>query len=254
MQIFNTHSHLQDKDDNQIKQTIETCKDYNVSNLCLIGYDCASSKRAIEVARQYENVYAACGLQPEEVSSFDGNFDNFIKLFDDPKCICIGEIGLDYYYGKESKNYQLECFERQLQIACNYKKPIEIHCREAFEDTYNLLNKYHKQLDGIILHCYSGSEQMMQRFIKLGAYISISGVVTFKNAKEIKEVVKSCPLDRLLVETDDPYLTPVPYRGKENNPAYVYYVVKEIAAIKGLSEQEVAKITYENAKKVFHLC
>ena len=254
MKIFNTHSHLQDKDDNQIAQTIESLNDFNVSDVCLIGYDHDSSKRALEVAHKYNNIYAACGLQPEEVAKFDGNFDKFKPLFNDEKCICIGEIGLDYYYGKETRDYQLECFERQLQIACNYNKPIEIHCRDAFEDTYNLLEKYHKQLDGIILHCYSGSVEMMNRFLKLGAYISISGVVTFKNAKEIKEVVKNCPLDKLLVETDDPYLTPVPFRGKENNPGYVYYVVKEIAMLKEKDEQEIANITHNNAKKVFHLC
>lgn len=253
MKIFNTHSHLQDKDDLEIKNILEITKEYNVSDICVIGYDFNSSKRALEVARQYPNIYAVCGLQPEEVSDFDGNFDKFIELFDDEKCVCIGEIGLDYYYGKETKDKQLECFEKQLQIACNYKKPIEIHCRDAYEDTYNLLAKYKDRLDGIIMHCYSGSKEMAQRFLKLGAYLSISGVVTFKNAKEIKDVVLMCPMDRLLVETDDPYLTPVPFRGKENNPAYVYYVVKEIANLKQMDEQEVASITYANAKKVFHL-
>ena len=144
-------------------------------------------------------------------------------------------------------------FERQLQIACNYKKPITIHCRDAHEDTYNLLEKYKDGLDGIILHCYTGSVEMMERYLKLGAYISITGVVTFKNAKTIKEVVKACPLDRLLVETDDPYLTPVPYRGQENKPSYVYYFVNEIATLKELSFEEVSKATFENAKRVFHL-
>ena len=253
MEIFNTHSHLQDKDDNQIKELLDNCKSLNVTKVCAIGIDVETSKRAIEVANNFSNVYAACGLQPEEVEKFDGNFDHFIELFDNPKCICIGEIGLDYHYGKETKQLQLECFEKQLQIACNYKKPIEIHCRDAYEDTYNLLEKYHDKLDGIILHCYSGSSEMAKRFLKIGAYISISGVVTFKNAKEIKEVVNNCPLDRLLVETDDPYLTPVPYRGKENQPAYVYYVVEEIAKIKGLSVEEAALATYNNALRVFHL-
>lgn len=251
--IFNTHSHINDKDINEAHELVNECLENGVNKIAVVGYDYASSLRALNLAKANENVYAICGLQPGGVDEFDGNFTDFMELFNDEKCICIGEIGLDYYYGKDNKELQLKYFEKQLQIACNYKKPIEIHCRDAHEDTYNLLEKYHKQLDGIILHCYTGSVEMMKRYIKLGAYISISGVVTFKNAKTIKEVVEACPIERLLVETDDPYLTPVPFRGKENHPSYVKYVVKEIANIKNMEESEVANITYNNAIKVFHL-
>ena len=251
--IFNTHSHINDKTLQEAQELVNECLQDNVNKIAVVGYDYASSLRALNLAKSIENVYAICGLQPGGVDEFNGDFSEFIELFNDEKCICIGEIGLDYYYGKDNKELQLKYFEEQLQIACNYKKPIEIHCRDAHEDTYNLLNKYHKKLDGIILHCYTGSVEMMQRYLKLGAYISISGVVTFKNAKTIKEVVEVCPIDRLLVETDDPYLTPVPFRGKENHPSYVKYVVREIAAIKNMEESEVANITYNNATKVFHL-
>ena len=251
--IFNTHSHINDKTLQEAQELVNECLESNVNKIAVVGYDYASSLRALNLAKSIENVYAICGLQPGGVDEFNGDFSEFIELFNDEKCICIGEIGLDYYYGKDNKELQLKYFEEQLQIACNYKKPIEIHCRDAHEDTYNLLNKYHKKLDGIILHCYTGSVEMMQRYLKLGAYISISGVVTFKNAKTIKEVVEVCPIDRLLVETDDPYLTPVPFRGKENHPSYVKYVVREIAAIKNMEESEVANITYNNATKVFHL-
>ena len=251
--IFNTHSHINDKTLEEANALVNECLENNVVKVAVVGYDYDSSLRALNLAKQNEHVYAICGLQPGGVDEFDGDFSKYKELFDDPKCICIGEIGLDYYYGKDNKQLQLKYFEEQLQIACNYKKPIEIHCRDAHEDTYNLLEKYHKQLDGIILHCYSGSVEMMKRYVKLGAYISISGVVTFKNAIAIKEVVKECPLDRLLVETDDPYLTPVPFRGKENHPSYVKYVVKEIALLKEMDENEMADITYNNAMKVFHL-
>ena len=251
--IFNTHSHINDKDINEANMLVDECLESNVTKIAVVGYDYASSLRALNLAKANENVYAICGLQPGGVNEFNGDFSDFIKLFDDERCICIGEIGLDYYYGKDDKELQLKYFEEQLQIATKYKKPIEIHCRDAHEDTFNLLEKYHKELDGIILHCYTGSVEMMQRYLKLGAYISISGVVTFKNAKTIKEVVEACPIDRLLVETDDPYLTPVPFRGKENHPSYVKYVVKEIASIKNMEESEVASITYNNATKVFHL-
>lgn len=250
--IFNTHSHINDKLD-KVKELYQECLEKGVSHVAVVGYDYNSSLNAIKAANIQPGIYAICGLQPQEVNEFDGNYDKFIELFDNEKCVAIGEIGLDYYYGKESQEKQLECFERQLQIACNYKKPIAIHCRDAHEDTYNLLEKYKDGLDGIILHCYTGSVEMMERYLKLGAYISITGVVTFKNAKTIKEVVKACPLDRLLVETDDPYLTPVPYRGQENKPSYVYYVVNEIATLKELSFEEVSKATFENAKRVFHL-
>ena len=250
--IFNTHSHINDKIDN-LDELVEECLEKGVNKIAVVGYDYDSSVRAIKAAKQREEVYAICGLQPTSFDGFDGDFTKFKELFLDENCICIGEIGLDYYYGKETKDIQLQYFEEQLKIATLVKKPIAIHCREAHEDTYNLLAKYAKDLDGIILHCYTGSVEMMHRYLKLGAYISITGVVTFKNAKTIKEVVEACPLDRLVVETDDPYLTPVPYRGKENKPAYVYYVVEEIAKIKGLSFEEVADATYNNALKVFHL-
>ena len=250
--IFNTHSHINDKIE-EIPELLKECKEYNVSYIAVVGYDYKSSFNALSVAKNYNGIYAICGLQPGGVDEFDGNFDDFIKLFEDPSCVAIGEIGLDYYYGKDNKELQLKYFEEQLKIASKIKKPIAIHCRDAHEDTYNLLEKYHKELDGIILHCYTGSVEMMQRYLSLGAYISISGVVTFKNAKRIKDVVKACPLNRLLVETDDPYLTPVPFRGKENHPAFVYYVVKEIAELKEIAIEDVIKETSNNAKKVFHI-
>ena len=250
--IFNTHSHLSEKEE-LIELYLQECKEYGVSEIAAVGYDFASSKKALEVAKVHKNIHAICGLQPGEVDKYNGDFSDFIELFNEKECIAIGEIGLDYYYGKENKQLQLECFEKQLRIACNYKKPIAIHCRDAHEDTFNLLQKYANKLDGIILHCYTGSVEMMKRYLSLGAYISISGVVTFKNAITIKDVVKNCPLDRLLVETDDPYLTPVPFRGKENKPAYVYYVIKEIATLKNLDIELVKTQTYNNAKKVFHL-
>ena len=249
--IFNTHSHLNDKEN--IEELLEECKQYKVSKIAAIGYDYNSSKKALEVANKFSNIYAVCGLQPEEVVKHEGDISCFEKLIKEDKCVAIGEIGLDYYYGKENKDLQLKYCEDFLKMACNYKKPIVIHCREAHEDMFNLLNKYHKQLDGIIMHCYTGSVEMMYRYLSIGAYISFSGVVTFKNAKTIKEVAIACPIDRLLVETDDPYLTPVPFRGKENKPAYVYYVLEEIAKLKQMDFNELSEVVYNNSTKVFHI-
>lgn len=249
--IFNTHSHINDKLEN-LNELVDECLDSSVDKIAVVGYDLASSLRAIKACK-HPSVYAIVGLQPNEVSSFDGNYDAFVDLFNNEKCIGIGEIGLDYYWNKDEKEIQMKAFEKQLQMASLYKKPVIIHCRDAYEDTFNMLSKYHKQLDGIIMHCYSGSVEMMRRFLTINCYISISGVVTFKNAKAIKEVAKEVPLDRLLVETDDPYLTPVPFRGKENRPSYVKYVLKEIAEIKEMDYQELEKIVYENSLRVFHL-
>lgn len=250
--IFNTHSHINDKL-KEIIELLDDCKSHQVCDIAVCGYDYNSSLNALDLAKSYPMIHAICGLQPCEITSYHGDFSDFEKLFSNDKCVGIGEIGLDYHYGKENKQEQLEIFEKQVQKATKYHKPIIIHCREAYEDTFNILNKYHHQLDGIILHCYSGSVEMMQRFLTLNCYISISGVVTFKNASTIKEVAKLCPLDKLLVETDDPFLTPVPFRGQENKPSYVRFVVNEIATLRNMNFEEVAQITYENAKKVFHL-
>ena len=250
--IFNTHSHINDKM-SQIDEIYQDCLNNGVSDIGVCGYDLDSSKRAIKLAHINKMFHAMCGLQPQEIAKYNGDFSDFEELFQDDKCIAIGEIGLDYYYGKDDKEKQLDVFEKQVQIATKYKKTIVIHCRDAYEDTFNILNKYHQQLDGIVLHCYSGSVEMMQRFLNIGCYISLSGVVTFKNAKVAKEVAIACPIKKLLVETDDPFLTPVPFRGQENKPSYVRYVIAEIASLKNMSNDEIANITYNNAKRVFHL-
>lgn len=251
--LYNTHSHFQDKTIKEAKALLDEFIPLGGYLINAIGYDYKSSKKAIEYANLFDGVFAVCGIQPEEIDSFDGDYNKFIELFNNPKCVAIGEIGLDYYYGKENRDRQLIIFEEQLKIATKYKKPIMIHCRDAHEDLYNLLEKYYKQLDGIVLHCYTGSNEMAKRYLKLGAYISVSGIVTFKNAKTIKEVVANTPLDKLLIETDDPYLAPTPYRGTENHPSYVIKVAEEIANIKNMSVDEVINITCNNAKKVFHV-
>ena len=247
MRIFNTHTHLNDSSVVSVSDLIVQAHDMQVSHLAVVGSDLQTSKKAIEIATQYENVFAICGIHPSDIESFHDDYQTLIQTIKHDKTIGIGEIGLDYYYDEPSKERQLHYFESFLKLATQFQKPVIIHCREAYLDTFNLLEKYHQQLDGIILHCYTGSVEMMQRFLKLGCYISLSGVVTFKNAKEVKKVASVVPLDRLLVETDDPYLTPVPYRGKPNCPAYVYYVLKEIAQIRNMDIEELAEITFCNA-------
>lgn len=251
--IFNTHSHINDLNEEEISDELRLCKENDVQKIAAVGYDLDSSFRALSCANRHEEIFAICGIQPCELDSFHDEFNLLKQYIEQKKCIGIGEIGLDYYYGKEDKIRQKIYFEKQLQLASMYKKPVIIHCRDAYLDTYELLEKYVNQLDGIILHCYSGSVEMMQRFLNLGCYISLSGVVTFKNAKECKEVAKKVDLNKLLVETDDPYLTPTPYRGEKNHASYVTYVINEIAAIRNMEIEEIKKATFENALRVFHL-
>lgn len=251
--IFNTHSHLNDLSEEEVNEELKACNSHHITKIAAVGYDLSSSIRAIKYAKIHEEIYAICGIQPCELDSFHDEFEPLKRCIEEKKCIGIGEIGLDYYYGKEDKLRQLHYFEKQLQLACLYQKPVIIHCRDAYLDTYELLEKYHQNLDGIIMHCYSGSVEMMKRFLNLNCYISLSGVVTFKNASVCKTVAKEVPLERLLVETDDPYLTPVPYRGQKNHASYVCYVVKEIASLRDMAEEEIEKRTYENAMRVFHL-
>lgn len=251
--IFNTHSHICDRKDEEIEAILQNALENDVNKIAVVGYDKESSIKSLKLANKYDMLYAICGIQPEEVNNFDKDYSFLFECLNDKKCIALGEIGLDYYFTKENKDLQIEVFQKQLEIASTIKKPIQIHCRNAHEDLYNILEKWHKKLDGIILHCYSGSVEMMNRYLKLGCYISFSGVVTFKNAKEIKEVAKNCPIDRILVETDDPYLTPVPFRGTINQPSNVRYVIEEIAKIKDIPLETLKENVYANSLRVFHL-
>ena len=237
MRIFNTHTHLNDSSVVSVSDLIVQAHDMQVSHLAVVGSDLQTSKKAIEIATQYENVFAICGIHPSDIESFHDDYQTLIQTIKHDKTIGIGEIGLDYYYDEPSKERQLHYFESFLKLATQFQKPVIIHCREAYLDTFNLLEKYHQQLDGIILHCYTGSVEMMQRFLKLGCYISLSGVVTFKNGKKLKSVVEAIPLTSIVLETDCPYLAPEPNRGKRNESAYIQYVAEEIARLKAFATE-----------------
>lgn len=191
------------------------------------------------------------GIYPGDVDKVDEElFNKFYEIYKDEKCEAIGEIGLDYYWQKDNKERQLEIFNRQLQIAQDLNKPIIIHSRDAINDTYQTMKKYKNRG---VMHCYSDSAEMAKEFVKLGYYISISGTVTYKNAKEPLRVIKEVPLDRLLIETDCPYLTPVPYRGKRNEPSYVIYTAKKICEELGIDENTFKIQLNENYHNVFGL-
>lgn len=250
--IINTHSHVNMLKELPPQQAIKNCEDENI-RIIVPSYDDKSIFEVDELVKKYDNVYGYLGVFPEEAKCFSDNtlceMGNIIK--NNPKIIGIGEIGLDYYWDKSFVDLQKEIFIKQIEFANEMNLPLNIHCREAFGDTLDILKKYNKNSTAI-MHCYSGSPEFAKECINLGIYIALGGVVTFKNAVKVKEVAQNIPLEYLLLETDDPYLTPVPFRGKENQPAYIKYVAQEIANLRNISVDEVANATTQNAMKIFN--
>lgn len=249
--IINTHSHVNMLRETNIDEAIQNAIDNKIVTIVP-----SSSAQDIfdtdKFIKKYNNVYGYVGVFPEEVKDFSdktlSDMEEIIKR--NPKIIGIGEIGLDYYWDKSFKELQKEVFTKQIEFANQMNLPLNIHSREAHLDTLEILKKYNKNSTAI-MHCFSGSLEFARECIKEGIYIALGGVVTFKNAKKTKEVAKNIPLEYLLLETDDPYLAPVPFRGKENQPMYVKYVAEEIANLRGITPEEVAKTSTENAKKIF---
>ena len=246
---FDTHCHLNsDELYDNYELYINNALNHEVENMMVVGYDLQSSKRAVELAKQYDFIYAAVGIGPNDCLETTEQ-DLFIidEYLNEPKVVAIGEIGLDYYWDDVPREKQKEIFQKQIEIAKKHDKPISIHCRDAYEDTYQML-KLHGHRG--IMHCYSGSAEMAQRFIALGYYISLAGPVTFKNARVPKDVAEKTGLEYLLIETDCPYLTPHPFRGKLNEPANVVYIAQEIAKLKNMEIEDVARMTTFNAKTI----
>lgn len=251
MKLVDTHCHLDnEKFDEDRLEVIERIKE-NLEFCVNIGYDLASSKKSLELAKEYDFIYAVIGVHPIDIAEYSEEVEKELEhLGKNPKVVAIGEIGLDYHWMTEPKEIQQERFKSQLELAERLNKPVVIHTRDAMEDTVNILKNY-PNITGVI-HCYPGSletaKQLVDRF-----YLGIGGTLTFKNSKKAVEVVKDIPLDRIVIETDCPYLTPEPFRGKRNEPIYVEYVAKKIAEIKEISVEDVTKITTENAKKLYRI-
>jgi len=247
---FDTHCHLNSEQlYENYEMFINRALDNEVDNMVVVGYDLISSKRAVEIAKQYDFIYAAVGIGPNDcLDTTDQDLSIIDEYLNEPKVVALGEIGLDYYWDDVPKDKQMVIFQKQIDLAKKHNKPIVIHCRDAYEDTYQMLKR---NGHSGIMHCYSGSAQMAERFIKLGFYISLAGPVTFKNARVPKDVAEKIGLEHLLIETDCPYLTPHPFRGKLNEPANVIYIAQEIAKLKNMEIENVARETTFNAKKVF---
>ena len=251
--MIDTHTHINCIEEISVEDIIKNALDNGVEKLIVPAAYPTDIEVVKELAQKYENVYGLLGVHPSEVKGWNDDLIDKIKEYSkSSKIVGIGEIGLDYNWDKSFNDLQKEVFIKQIKLANELNFPISVHDREAHKDTFNILTEYNKN-SAVVMHCFSGSVEFMKECVKQGWYIAIGGVVTFKKAIKMKEVAKEVPLDKLLLETDAPYLTPVPYRGKTNQPAYVKYVAEEIASIRGISFEEVDEITTQNAKKVFSL-
>lgn len=261
--IFETHAHYDDDafaEDRE--EVISSLLSANIGKIVNVGASIASTKSSLRLAEQYKNLYAAVGVHPSDVA--DLNEETYAWLREQtshPKAVAVGEIGLDYYWDKESdvQARQREWFRRQLVLAADSGLPVIIHSRDAAEDTMRILKEAGSweirdaSVQGLcgVIHCYSYSPEMAREFVKMGYYIGVGGVVTFKNARKLKETVEQLPLERILLETDCPYMAPEPYRGKRNQSSYIPYIAEKIAEIKHVTTAEVERVTWENAMTLF---
>lgn len=253
--LFDTHVHLNaDQFEEDVEVVIKRAQEAGVSRMVVVGFDRPTITRAMELIEKHKELYAAVGWHPvDAIDMKDKDLEWIEELAAHPKVVALGEMGLDYHWDKSPKDVQKDVFRRQIRLAKKVKLPIVIHNREATQDIVDILKEESAGEVGGIMHCFSGSAETALECVKMNFYISLGGPVTFKNAKKPKEVAEAVPLDKLLIETDCPYLAPHPYRGKRNEPAYVKLVAEEIAALKHLSYEEVADATMKNANTLFQL-
>lgn len=252
--LFDSHAHLNDERFDEDREELISClQEKGVDLVVNPGACIKTSIESVELANKYGFIYAAVGVHPHDVGALDDTaIDTLRKLAtENKKVVAIGEIGLDYYYDNYPREIQKEWFIKQIELANELKLPIIIHDRDAHGDTFEIIKNYKSPEIGCVLHCYSGNVELAREYVKMGCYISLSGTVTFKNNKKTKEVAREIPLDRLLIETDSPYMAPTPHRGKRNDPSLVQFVADTIAIEKGVSYEKVCEATKENAKRFF---
>ena len=244
-----SHCHIDSREYDNIEKVIERAIDNNVKILIVNGYDRRSNSEVLELVKKYDIVYGAIGWQPGEIDDISEEDYLFLENhINDKKIVAIGEIGLDYHYEGYDKDKQIEVFKRQIDIANMYNKPVIVHTRDAIQDTYDILKI--KNARGVI-HCYSGSLEMAKQFINIEFCLGIGGICTFKNANNIIKVIKSIPLEYIVLETDSPYLAPEPFRGHKNEPKNIPLIANKIAEIKGISVENVKSVTTTNIRRVF---
>ncbi len=258
MQYFDSHSHYNDeKFSEDYEEILKQVYESGVTMLVNAGADIETSKKTIEMSKKYKFMYSTVGISPNDIEEdkekINEQLEIIKQLIPNEKVVAIGEIGLDYYWNKENKELQKYAFIEQIKIANENNLPIQIHTRDAINDTLEILKNIETPKNGAIFHCCPLNKELVKEGLKLGIYISLSGTVTFKNSKNANEIIEMIPLDKMLIETDSPYLSPEPNRGKRNDSRNLKYIVEKIAEIKKLTEEEIAKITYENAKTIFNI-
>jgi TatD DNase family protein len=256
--LIDTHSHLDDtRYDADREAVIARARETGVETMVTIGCDLTSSRSAVALAEHYPFIYASVGVHPHEVKHIgDDWYDELRRLAQREKVVAYGEIGLDYHYNHSPPKLQRDRFREQIGLARELHLPIVVHTREAQDDTIAILREEHAGDIGGVFHCFSGDAWLAKDALDLGFYLSFSGVVTFQNATMLRDIVKTVPLDRILIETDGPYLTPVPHRGRRNEPAFVRLVAEKIAEIKGMdavSVEEIGRVTSDNARRLFRI-
>lgn len=249
--LIDTHAHLDMYED--WKTVIENAKADGIKKIIIPAVETQYFQKILDIANSFDDVYCMMGIFPSEAKNWhDGILDEIREFSKNDKVVAIGEIGLDYYWDKSFVDAQKDIFVKQIKLANELGLPIEVHDREAHKDCFDILKEHNNGSD-VVFHCFSGSVEFAKECVREGWYIALGGVVTFKNAVKTKEVAKEIPLEMLMLETDSPYLTPVPFRGKENQPAYIKYVAEEIANLRGVSVDEVVSVTTANAEKVFKI-
>ncbi len=261
MELFDSHAHYNDEKFNEDRESlIEQIYESGVTKLVNAGYSLESSKYALEIAKKYDWMYTISGISPNDIPENEEELtEQLVELkqfvsskINSKKIVAIGEIGLDYYWNKENKDLQREAFIEQIALANSMNLPIVIHTREAVTDTLEIL-KTNDVVNKGVFHCCPLNRELVKEGLKLGFYISFAGPVTFKNSKNANEIIEMCPLDRILIETDSPYLSPEPNRGKRNDSRNVKYIANKIAEVKDMDPEEIARITYENACRIFKI-
>ena len=252
--IFETHAHYDDKAfDEDRNELLKSLPGNGIEYVVNVGASMDSTRSSIELAAKYDFIYAAIGVHPSETGELSENDIEWLKkeALSNKKVVAIGEIGLDYYWDEPERNIQKIWFERQLELAREVKLPIIIHSRDAAKETLDIMKAHKAEELGGVVHCYSYSKEIAKEYLDMGFYFGIGGVVTFKNAKRLKEVVEYIPLDRILLETDSPYLSPEPNRGKRNSSLNIPYIASAIAQLKGVEYDELVNIAYQNAKDMY---
>lgn len=251
--IFETHAHYEDKQfDKDRDELLLSMHRNQIRYIVNVGSSLETTRKTIDLTRQYDFIYGAAGVHPSETAELtEENFSQIREAALQPKIVAVGEIGLDYYWPEPDHDTQKKWFIRQLNLAREIHKPVIIHSRDAAQDTMDIMKEQRAEEIGGVVHCFSGSLPMAQEYVKMGFFIGIGGVVTFKNARKLKEVAEGIPMEAIVLETDSPYLAPVPHRGKRNCSLYIPLAAQEIARIKGISAEEVIQKAYENARRLY---